>query len=369
MVPFFPVEAASRGVSQTLISAVFSCFAVAQMIASPLVGRLGPVVGVTRLYNIGIATAGLTTITFGTLNYIHGKNAFVVACFLVRLVEAVGTAAVSGCAFTIIGLYAVAGFGMPFYVLGGTMVGAALLNQWMMPPLVKCERNAVPFLSMLRVFARSFKNWLCLMIVFLYSFVFITFESCMALYANKVLGVTPSTLGLYFLVATTVYALTSFMWARLSEHSRNPYVQMSLCLLATTGSLLLIAPSPLLNTAPRWWLLGLGQTLLEGFFGGAYIPCFSQMLQESVRKGLADDLVTQAFVSSVYWTGYSLGSVVGPVSGGLLVDAYGFPVMMTCMAGLALLVWLLTVMQAVGTACSEGRRCPSGNETEPLCRA
>ncbi|XP_037089751.1 multidrug resistance protein 2-like [Pollicipes pollicipes] len=340
-----------------------------QMIASPLVGRLAPVVGVTRLYNIGIATAGLTTITFGTLNYIHGKDAFVVACFLVRLVEAVGTAAVSGCAFTIIGLYAVAGFGMPFYVLGGTMVGAALLNQWMMPPLVKCERNAVPFLSMLSMFGQSSKNWLCLMIVFLYSFVFLTFDACVAPYANDVLGITPSTLGLYFLVATTVYALTSFMWARLSEHSRNPYVQMSLCLLATTGSLLLIAPSPLLNTAPRWWLLGLGQTLLEGFFGGAYIPCFSQMLQESVRKGLADDLVTQAFVSSVYWTGYSLGSVVGPVSGGLLVDAYGFPVMMTCMAGLALLVWLLTVMQAVGTACSEGRRCPSGNETEPLCRA
>ena len=77
MIPFFPVEAASRGVSQVTISAVFSCFALAQMVVSPVVGRVAPVVGVTRLYNAGIATAGVTTVVFGALYHISDTRLFV----------------------------------------------------------------------------------------------------------------------------------------------------------------------------------------------------------------------------------------------------------------------------------------------------
>ena len=391
MIPFFPVEASSRGIPQVTISAVFSCFAMAQMLLSPVVGRVAPAIGVTRLYNIGIATAGVTTVVFGTLYHIADTRLFVAACFLVRTAEAAGTAAVSGCAFTIIanqfpertsravalisassslglsvgpaigsGLYALAGFSLPFYVTGGTMLVVAALNYWFMPSVDRPQRTPVPYLSMLRVFARSKQNWLCLLNVFHYSLVFLTFDTSVAPYADRVLGVTPATLGLYFTVATAAYALTSYLWARVTESSRRPHAFVSAGLLVVCVSALLIPPSPLLGLPPRWWLLGLGMTLMESAFGGAYIPCFQLMLAAGRRCGLADDLVTQAFVSSVLWTVFSLGCVAGPPLGGLVVDLYGFPVMMTCLAGLILLVAVLNMLYDICTAC----RTTTGDTTD-----
>ncbi|KAF0298241.1 MFS-type transporter SLC18B1 [Amphibalanus amphitrite] len=101
MIPFFPVEAASRGVSQAAISGVFSCYAVAKMMLSPLVGRLAPKIGISRLYNIGLALAGVTTLLYGLLNRIDDTQTFMGAAFAVRLVEAVGSAAISTCGYTI----------------------------------------------------------------------------------------------------------------------------------------------------------------------------------------------------------------------------------------------------------------------------
>ncbi|KAF0297046.1 MFS-type transporter SLC18B1 [Amphibalanus amphitrite] len=323
MVPFFPSEAASRGVSQTTISGVFSCFALTQMLLYPLVGPLALRLGVTRLYNIGIATAGVSTIAFGTFYLIPGGAGFIAACFAARVVEAAGTAAVSACGFTIIGnqfsgrsssvvalvsaaqsaglsvapaigggLYAAAGFGLPFYVLGSVMVVTAAVNMRFMPAVEKTDDSPSDVTKMFRTFAASPENWLCLLIVFCYSLDFFTFESCVAPYA------------------------------------------------------LLIPPASFLGLQPTWWLFGLGMTLQEALFGGAYIPCFQLMLAASVRAGLHDDLRTHAFVSSVFWSAYSLGTVVGPLAGGLLVDAYGFPLMMTAVAALTLTVALLTACQA-----------------------
>ena len=382
MLPFFPVEAASRDVSQTTISAVFSCSAMAQMVLSPIVGRVAPAIGITRLYNIGIATAGVTTIVFGTLYHIGNTQLFVAACFLVRLVEAAGTTAVTGCAYAIIanqfqerssrlvalissakaiglsvapaigsGLYAVAGFALPFYVTGAMMVVVGALNYWFMPTLDRYQRTPVPYLSMLRVFGRSMQNWLCLLAVFQCSLVFLTFDTSVAPYADKVLGVTPSTLGLYFTVATVAYALTTWLWARITESSHHPHAFISLGLLVASVGLLLIPPSPLLDLEPRWWLLGLGMTLMYASLGIAFIPCFQLMLAAGLRHGLPDDLVTQSFVSGVLCTVSSLGYVVGPPLGGLVVELYGFPVMMTCLAGLVLLVSALNMVYAVSSAC------------------
>ena len=390
MVPFFPAEAARRGVSQTVISGVFSCFALTQVLLYPLVGPLAVRVGVTRLYNIGIVTAGISTVAFGTLYYIPGGSGFIAACFVVRMLEAAGTAAVAACSFTIIGnqfsersssvvalvsaaqsaglsiapavgggLYAAAGFGLPFYSLGIVMVVVALINMRFMPAVVKTEQQSSNVLQMLRTFSSSLENWVCLLIVFSYSLGFFTFESCVAPYADTVLGITPATLGLYFTVATGSYVLTSFVWARLAERTANPYPVMALCLFLVVISQLLIPPVSFLGLQPTWWVFGLGMTLQEALFGGAYIPCFQLMLKATVRAGLTDDLHTHAFVSSVFWSAYSLGTVVGPVIGGVLVDTYGFPVMMVAVATLTLLVAMLTAWQACVKGCRTVRSSQS----------
>ena len=399
MIPFFPVEAARRGVSQTVISGVFSCFALTQVALYPLVGPLSLRVGVTRLYNAGIATAGLSTVAFGALFYIPGSTGFIAACFVARMVEAAGTAAVSACSFTIIGnqfterasavvalvsaaqsvglavapavgggLYAAAGFGLPFYVLGGAMIITALINVRFMPAVVKKDDAPTDVLRMFRTFAGSLENWLCMLIVFSYTFAFVSFASSAAPYADAVLGITPSTLGLYFTVAAGSYVVTSFLWAWVAERASNPYPVMALCTLLVAGSQLLIPPVPLLGLQPRWWLFGLGMTLQEALYGGAYIPCFQLMLAASVGAGLTDDLRTHAFISGIFWSMYSLGTVVGPLIGGVLVDAYGFPLMMAALTVETLLLTLLTAAQAVRRSCRTLRERQDGSVQCPTSR-
>ncbi|XP_037074449.1 MFS-type transporter SLC18B1-like [Pollicipes pollicipes] len=355
MFPFFPAEASSRGLPQTLISGVFSCFALTQLIACPLVGRLTPVVGVSRVFSMGIATAGVTTVVFGALQHLERtRPAFIAACFAVRMLEAVGAAAVNTCCSTIVasrmpertgtaigvltaaqsvglavapavggGLFAAGGFGLPFYVLGGLMLAAA----------------AAPL-------AATTETWVCLAVVVVYAAGFSTFSSCLSPYAQAALGVSPSQLGLLYLLASGAYAVTSVPWGWLLEHARNPYYVMSACLLTAAGGLLLMPPAAVLGLQPSVWLLGAGMLLHETVFGGAYTPCLGRLLAAARACQLPDDLATRALVSSLFGGAFACGLVVGPVSGGALVDWLGFPAMMTALAAVTALMALLTLLQA-----------------------
>ena len=360
MMPFFPVEAASRGVSQTVISGVFSCFAVAKILFSSVVGRLAPAVGVTRLYNIGLALAGLSTVAFGTLNYIQDTDLFMGAIFALRIVEAAGSVAVSTCGFTIAGsqfegrvttavavigssqtlgialtpviwggLYAAGGFGTPFYTLGVIMLIMAAVNSRFMPTIERSDCVPAPFFSTLMAFAGSVDNWLCLGTIFMFTADVTTVESSFAVYANEVLHVPPSLVGIFYLVAVSLFALVNILWARLSERLPSPFPMISLCLLTSSVGILLIAPSPLFPLRPHWLITGIGMTVEMVFFGGAFTPCFKAMLDSSIAHGLEDSMSTKAFVSGMFHSAHSLGVAVGPVSGGTVIDRYGFALMTT----------------------------------------
>ncbi|XP_043204703.1 MFS-type transporter SLC18B1-like [Amphibalanus amphitrite] len=248
MIPFFPVEAASRGVSQAAISGVFSCYAVAKMMLSPLVGRLAPKIGISRLYNIGLALAGATTLLFGLLNRIEDTQTFMGAAFAVRLVEAVGSAAISTCGYTIAGsefgsrvttavavigssltlgvaltpalwggLYAVGGFGTPFFTLGALMLltSAALIR--LIPDIESTHCQQAPFATSLLKFLGAVDNWLCLATVFVFSAVINTVEATLAVYADRVLGVPPTLVGLFFLVSSTITMLDASVASGLDD--------------------------------------------------------------------------------------------------------------------------------------------------------
>ena len=363
MVPFFPVEAARRGVSQTVISGVFSCFALTQVLLYPLVAPLALRFGVTRLYNAGIATAGLSTVIFGTLYHIPGGIGFITACFVARMVEAAGTAAVAACSFTIIGnqfterassvvalvtaalsaglaiapaigggLYALAGFGLPFYVLGGAMIITAIINQQFMPAVLKKDDAPAGLLQTIRVFVSSRENWLGMLIVFNYTLTFFAFESCTAPYANSALSITPATLGLYYTVAAGSSIVTSFLWAWLAERTANRYPMMALCILLVAGSQLLIPPSPLLGLQPRWWLFGLGMTLQEALYGRRLHPLLSADVggygtRRTARRPAYARLYLQRVLEFVL-AGLGSGSAGGRCAGGCLRlsgddDGYG----------------------------------------------
>ncbi|XP_037093733.1 uncharacterized protein LOC119113538 [Pollicipes pollicipes] len=182
------------------------------MVTNPFIGHLVPLVGLNRLYNFGLVTAGLTTIVFGTLNYIADTSTFVAACYLVRLVEAIGSEAITICGFTIAGsqfpsrvnrvvalmissltiglaltpaiwggLFALGGFGTPFYTLGVIMLLMAALNLRLMPTIQQAANgSSTNFSKTLRLFAKSTGNWACMVTVFAcYVLIMLMKQSCM----------------------------------------------------------------------------------------------------------------------------------------------------------------------------------------------
>ncbi|XP_043240485.1 MFS-type transporter SLC18B1-like [Amphibalanus amphitrite] len=387
MIPFFPHEAQRRGLPQTYSGAVFSCYALAQLLAFPVMGRLAPRVGVSRLYNVGLATAGVTTTVFGTLPHIQDSMAFIGACFACRALEAVGTAAMHTAARAIIinqfprspntamsisetlaglglslgpalggGLYQLGGYGTPFYTLGGLMLVSSATNLWLMPsvredtlPAAGAPRRGPPGARLLR-FLSAAENWLCCSVVLVVAMYVTALDPNIEPYVRVALGVTPAELGLFFLVSAGCYTAASLVWGRLSDNISNTYVLTAPCLLVGAVGILLIPPSPLLvGLQPVWWLTMLGMVVREMTTGGAFIPIMHRMVRVCVAHGMENNLSTQAFVSAVFGAVFSIGNVVGPTLGGYITDLYGFPVAATGLAGFGVLVAIACVVGAVVT--------------------
>ena len=391
MIPFFPLEATRRGVSQTVTGAVFSSFALTQLIVYPATGRLVPLLGVTRSYCLGLTATGVTTIVFGLLPCIRDKWTFIAACVVTRALEATAVSILSTAALTVVankfsertntaisitetmagagvslgpavggGLYSVGGYGLPFYVLGVLMLLSAGLTLLLMPAVGQPTRQPGRFWPMLRVFVGSAEAWLCCLILLTVSMNWTSIDPGIGPYVFTAIGVTPAQLGLYYLVATGAYSVFSVAWGRLHDAVHNTYLLTTGCLVGAAAGLLLLAPSPLLPLRPSWWLLGLGLTVTQMAQGGSFIPIFSKMLKACTAHGLENTVVTQAFVSSVFGTVFSVGNVVGPTIGGVIIDAAGFPVMVTCLAGWGLAVAALSAAMAVRV--HRQRQRPLGRE-------
>lgn len=76
--------------------------ALVMMVASPLLGKLLPIVGLKFMLIAGIWFAGWSNILFGVLGDIEDVTTFTILCFVVRSVGAFGAASFSTASYTYI---------------------------------------------------------------------------------------------------------------------------------------------------------------------------------------------------------------------------------------------------------------------------
>jgi MFS family permease len=100
--PFFPAEAEKKGATASEYGLIFGVFELVGFILSPIYGHYMKTIGVGRMYNVGIFTAGVSTIVFGTLDKIPGHYSFIGAAFACRIIEAAGTYAFFTASFAFI---------------------------------------------------------------------------------------------------------------------------------------------------------------------------------------------------------------------------------------------------------------------------
>ena len=386
IVPFFPTEAEQRRVPQTWVGAVFSAHAVTMLVTSPLAGRVVPALGVSRVFQLGLALTGLATVALGLVDRLVGPAPFVAASAAARAAEALGTAAAytAGCTIiahqfpervhflfglgeTMVGvgmaagpalgglLYAAGGYGAPFFALGGVTTAAAALSWWSLPALSSGRQPAAGGAQLLRLLRRP-EAALNVAAVVTVSAGYTALRPGLAPFAAARLGVSAQQLSLYFLLAGGMYTLTGPLVGKLCDRLTSTYPLMAVCLVLAAVGLALFCPPAVLGVAPSRPLLVTGMTVRELFLGGALIPTFGNLVHAAAAAGLADSVGTQSLVSAVWAASFSLGSVLGPLAGGLLTDAAGFSAAVDVFSALVLVM----AVPALALAWSQRQRRRGG---------
>lgn len=373
MAPFFPKEAAEKGMSDTMSGFVFSFYALVMFISSPIFGKILPQVGPKFLFMTGIFVAGLCNLLFGTLEYINDYTLFTVFCLLIRGVEALGASAYSTASYvfvvntfptnigTVIGiletfvglgmstgpaiggvLYLLGGFALPFYVLGIVMVLIIPINICLLPTAEECnvETKSGSIWKLIKVPAVIVTGLTVVIVSNVWGFLDPTLEPHL-----RQFNLSPEKIGLIFLLFSALYGISSPAWGWLADKVHHHWSMMVFGLLFCTVGLLLLGPCPYLPflTSSLWMNL-LSLSILGVSVALALLPTFPAVLSSAIEGGCGDTLTTYSIVAGVWSCMYSLGEVIGPLLGGLFLQHFGFPMAATVMAAMTFSLAILTLI-------------------------
>ncbi|KAJ8321638.1 hypothetical protein KUTeg_000109 [Tegillarca granosa] len=174
--------ASLKGVSQTVTGLIFGVFEFTIFASAPIFGNYVSKIGAKFMFISGAMVCGGCAILFGVLNRGPDGTIFIVMCFLCRTLEGLGASAYVTALFAIIAhefpshvatvfgslesfsgmgamvgppiggaLYALGGYGLPFYVNGGVVIINGILCSYLIPELEDADkRYAGSILSLLR---------------------------------------------------------------------------------------------------------------------------------------------------------------------------------------------------------------------------
>lgn len=351
--PFYPREAESKGASATQYGLVLGIFQLVVFLVCPLYGKWGSRFGHKNMIITGVVTTAVSIILFGLLDNVNNTNSFIVLSIIVRVVEALGYAAVPVVSNTIVAkefpkntaatfaavevffgcglivgptiggaLYDAGGYPTPFMVWGGVLLVTAVLTSLTLPlqenRLVE-DLGSPSIISALKVPS----------IVMFCCSVFITAASLGFLQATlephvRKFGLSSLQTGFMFILEGSTYALTSPIWGWLCDKLLSPGIVTVLGAILISVSWLLVGPAPFLNLNTSIPLCA-GSLLVFGVgIGAQMVSGYSGIIRQAVKNGFPDDLATYGLVSGLRVSAFSLGCFFGPIIGGVLADTIGF---------------------------------------------
>ncbi|KAL3889993.1 hypothetical protein ACJMK2_002302 [Sinanodonta woodiana] len=275
--PFFPAEAQKKGATTTEVGFIFGVYELVIFVSSPVFGNFITKIGAKFMFVTGIMVCGVCTILFGNLNAGPDGTVFVVMCFVVRSVEALG------CSAFVTALFAIVAYEFPAYstTVIGSLETFSGLGLMVGPPIGGA------------LYEFKLKTWV---------------------------------VGFIFLIAPAVYAMTAPVWGWLGDTKGLTFWMIGIGTILSAFLLLLLGPAPFLPFIPNTLYINIISLILLGLLVGcALIPTFKALIIGANYLGMPDDLSTSGKVSGLFNAGFSLGSFVGPTAGGALVDYYGFP--------------------------------------------
>lgn len=371
--PFYPQEAAFKGMREAVSGFVFSVYALTMMICAPIFGKLVPILGAKVIFFTGILCAGGANIMFGVLDLAENTLVFTVLSFLIRILEAIGAAAFSTASYSIVlhlypdhistvfgiietsvgvgmsigpalggALYSVGGFGLPFYILG-TCVLLTFPVCWFIMRDIQVqalETRKESYFTLLRIPQVILVSLILVVGSQSQGFVEPTLEPHM----RQQFDVDTSIVGSFFLVMSAIFAICSPLVGFICMKTEQRIPIMIIGLIIMAGAQMFMGPAPFLGIPSNLWATLATVAVLGASFAFAYVPTMESMIRAATSGGMEEDIGTYALVSGWWNAMYSLGEVIGPSAGGVLLDLIGFPWASTVVAGGSLLTAFIATL-------------------------
>lgn len=357
VIPAIPLFARTFGVSAFAASAVISVFAAMRLISSPPAGWLVNRFGERIVMSSGLAIVGLSSLAAGfATDYLQllvlrgiggtGSAMFTISAtaLLLRVTPTEYRGRASGlfqAGFLVGGVVGPAVGGLvigisiraPFFVYAGTLLAAFVVAVALLPRLEKAEApqsqqdtEPIRFLPTLRLPAYR----AALGANFANGFVFFGLRSSLVpLFVVEGLREGAGLAGVGFVVAAVVQGSLLAVGGRTADHrGRKPALIMGLGVGVVSLALLVVAPN-------AWvFLLAMAVAGLSGAFLG---PSPTAIVGDVARGHHGGSVVAGFQMMSDF------GSIIGPLVGGLLLDASGFPLAFTAGVVVSALALLLAL--------------------------
>ncbi|XP_075545974.1 MFS-type transporter SLC18B1-like [Dermacentor variabilis] len=371
--PFYPQEATFKGMREAVSGFVFSVYALTMMVFSPIFGKLVPILGAKLIFFSGILCAGGANILFGLLDLVEDTLIFTVLSFLVRILEALGAAGFSTASYSIVlhvypdhistvfgiietavgvgmsigpaiggALYSVGGFGLPFYILGSCVLLTFPICWFIMRDIQvqALETRKESYFTLLRIPQVIIVSIILVIGSQSQGFVEPTLEPHM----RREFDVDTSIVGSFFLVMSAVFSICSPLvgFICMKTEQRIPIMIVGLIIMAAAQ--IFMGPAPFLGIPSNLWATLATVSILGASFAFAYVPTMESMIRAATSGGMEEDIGTYALVSGWWNSMYSLGEVIGPSIGGVLLDLIGFPWASTLVAGGSLLTAFIATL-------------------------
>ncbi|XP_072042155.1 MFS-type transporter SLC18B1-like [Amphiura filiformis] len=388
--PFFPTEAEKKDVSHSQIGFIFSVYNLVCFFASPLWGKLIPVIGTKFTFLAGCWVAGGCNVIFGFLDQLESGTQFLVFCYVVRSLEAVGAAASITAAMAIVAnafpdnvavvmgwlevfsglgfavgpplggaLYQLGGYKLPFIVQGGIVILILVVNIFLLPGQ---DSNSSKEMGSFRALFRIPAVWPLSFAILVGSAALSFLDPTLSLHLQQ-FNLSPTVIGAVFLLVGGCYAIFSPVWGYLADKKRILRLMIVLGFHAAGVAYLLMGPSSVLKLPNELWIICMGLGLLGISIGCGLVPIFLDLLSTAFWYGMPDNLATQSIVSGLFNGMFSLGAFMGPFAGGVLTERYGFPVAASYFACANIsVVFVIGLFGVWEYQCGYGRRKPRVKE-------
>ncbi|WP_412679668.1 MFS transporter [Brevibacillus choshinensis] len=331
LIPIVPYFTETLQPSSTMMGILFSSYAVAMLIATPIFGPISDRIGRRIMLLIGLIGLAMSTILFAfsdslalliTARFVQGLAAAATwptaLALLADLFPPKMRGVIMGIALTAIStgtllgapiggwLFEASGHRTPFLVAAAfTVINLVLVYFFLKEESSRSESEKLQVGGFLRHPQVAFIAG----VVLLAEISLCLLEPTLPVFLTEKLSTTPATIGLLFAIMTLAYGLIAPVAGSLSSRV-NPFTLMFV------GIISLAVFMPFLALAETLWQSALAMALVGASVGFTLSPTLATLGEIIDRGG-----------SGAYGTAYSLfnmfhgvGMVAGPLAGGILTD-------------------------------------------------